>query len=110
MAYIYRRGKVWAYRAYAGKDPVTGKDKQKSKSGFATKKDAQLAAALFERQFHKGDYIKPSVLSFDDLCTDWEKHYSVDAKESSLRARRIALKHIINDFGHVPIQKITKKA
>ncbi|TYR78433.1 site-specific integrase [Priestia megaterium] len=110
MAYIYKRGKKWAYRAYAGKDPVTGKDKQVSKSGFLTKKDAQLAAALFERQFNDGEYIQPSKLVFADLCSDWERHYSQDAKESSLRARRIALKHIINEFGQTPIQKITKKS
>jgi len=110
MAYIYKRGKSWAYRAYAGKDPTTGKDIQKGKSGFATKKDAQLAAALFERQFHKGDYIQPSGLTVSDLCQEWERHYIVDAKVSSLRARSIALKHIINDFGDMPIQKVTKKA
>ncbi|MGJ9458507.1 Arm DNA-binding domain-containing protein [Oceanobacillus sp. CF4.6] len=59
MAYLYKRGKKWAYRAYAGKDPITGKDKQTSKSGFLTKKDAQLAAALFERQFHNNEYVQP---------------------------------------------------
>ncbi|KSU86573.1 recombinase [Priestia veravalensis] len=111
MAYIYKRGKKWAYRAYAGKDPVTGKDKQVSKSGFLTKKDAQLAAALFERQFHNKEYIEPSKITFEAICKDWLKHYlSQGAKESSHRARRIALTHIINEFGHVPIQKITKKA
>ncbi|GAQ19140.1 integrase, superantigen-encoding pathogenicity islands SaPI [Oceanobacillus picturae] len=110
MSRIYKRGKKWAYVAYAGKDPVTGKDKQKTKSGFSTKKDAQLAAALFEREFHSGEYIQPSKMNFSDLCNDWENHYSQDAKESSLRARRIALKHITNVFGQVPIQKITKKS
>lgn len=109
MAYIYKRGKKWAYRAYAGKDPITGKDKQVSKSGFLTKKDAQLAAAVFERQFHKGEYIKPSVLTFEDLCKEWEKHYIVDAKVSSLNTRKKTLKHGINEFGNEPIQKITKQ-
>ncbi|WP_449354412.1 site-specific integrase [Virgibacillus natechei] len=111
MAYLYKRGKSWAYRAYAGKDPVTGKDKQKSKSGFNTKKDAQLAAALFERQFHSGEFIEPSKITFNALCDDWEKHYvsSMDAKESSLRARKIALKHVRDEFGDMPIQRIRKK-
>ena len=110
MAYIYKRGNKWAYRAYAGKDPVTGKDKQVSKSGFLTKKDAQLAAALFERQFHSGEYIERSKITFEAICNDWLKHYlSQGAKESSHRARRIALTHIINEFGQVPIQKIMKK-
>lgn len=110
MAYIYKRGTKWAYRAYAGKDPVTGKDKQASKSGFLTKKDAQLAAALFERQFHNGEYIQPSSITFQALCDDWLKHYlSQGAKESSHRARRIALNHVINAFGQSLIQKINKK-
>lgn len=111
MAYIYKRGTKWAYRAYAGKDQVTGKDKQASKSGFLTKKDAQLAAALFERQFHNGEYIEPSAITLETLCGNWLKHYlSQGAKESSHRARRIALTHIINTFGQTLIQKITKKA
>ena len=112
MAYIYKRGKKWAYRAYAGKDPLTEKDKQVSKSGFLTKKDAQLAAALFERQFHNDEYIQPSKITFNALSDDWEKHYlqTMKAKESSLRARKIALKHIKNEFGEIAIQKISKKA
>lgn len=110
MARIYKRGKKWAYVAYAGKDPETGKDKQKTKSGFLTKKDAQLAASLFEREFHKGEYVQPSNMAFQDLCNDWERYYSQDAKESSLRARRIALKQIIKEFGKAPLRKINRKA
>jgi len=111
LAYIYKRRTKWAYRAYAGKDPATGKDKQVSKSGFLTKKDAQLAAALFERKFHSGEYVEPSAITFEVLCNDWLKHYlSQGAKESSHRARRIALNHIMNEFGQTLIQKITKKA
>ncbi|PEI37464.1 tyrosine-type recombinase/integrase [Bacillus pseudomycoides] len=109
MAYIYKKGKKWAFRAYMGTDPITGKEIKKSKSGFLTQKDAKLAAALFERQFHNGEYIQPSKMVFLNLYNDWERHYSQDAKESSVRARRIALKHIINEFGQLPIQKITKK-
>ncbi|WP_163581335.1 site-specific integrase [Gracilibacillus saliphilus] len=115
MARIYKKntkkGIRWGFRVYMGTDPVTGKDIRKSKEGFLTQKDAKLAAALFERQFHNGEYIQPSKITFNDLCMDWERHYhSQGAKDSSLRARKIALKHILNAFGNVPIQKITKKA
>lgn len=76
-----------------------------------TKKDAQLAAALFERQYHNNEYVQPSKITFNVLCDDWEKHYiSQGAKESSLRARKIALEHIRNEFGHIAIQKINKKS
>ncbi|WP_309245502.1 tyrosine-type recombinase/integrase [Virgibacillus proomii] len=110
---MYKRGKKWAYRCYAGKDPITGKDNTPiSKSGFRTKKDAQMAAALVERQFHNNEFIEPSKITFNALCDDWEKHYisSMKAKESSLRARKIALKNIKNEFGDIAIQKISKKA
>ena len=114
MARIYKKktkkGLSWGYRVYVGTDPITGKDIRKSKEGFLTQKDAKLAAALFERQIHNNEYIQPSKILFVDLCKDWERHYSQDAKESSLRARRIALKQIISEFGQIPIQKITKKA
>lgn len=110
MAYIYKRGTKWAYRAYAGKDPVTGKDKQASKSGFLTKKDAQLAAALFERQFHSGDYVQRSVVSFESLCEEWLRHYQAQGiKISSYETRKKGLAHMIEKFGDMPIQKITKK-
>lgn len=70
-----------------------------------------MAAAILERQAYRGEYIKPSNFTFEELFNDWIKHYSSQgAKDSSLRARKIALKHILNEFGNVPIQKITKKA
>src|SRR5699024_5708370 len=73
-----------------------------------TKKDAQIAASVFERQFHKGDYIEPSALTVKNICDEWLKHYSADVKQSSINTRKIALKHIIEKFGNDPIQKITK--
>jgi integrase len=114
VARIYKKktkkGISWGFRVYMGTDPITGKDIRKSKEGFLTQKDAKLAAALFERQIHNNEYIQPSRMNFEALCKDWERYYSQDAKESSLRARRIALKHIIKEFGHIAIQKITRKA
>jgi integrase len=114
MARIYKKknkkGISWGYRVYVGTDPLTGKDIRKSKEGFLTQKDARLAAALFERQIHNKEYIQPSGMLFADLCKDWEKHYSKDAKESSVRARHIALKKVIEVLGNIPLQKITTKA
>ena len=107
MAYIYKRGDKWAYRAYAGKDPITKKDKQASKSGFRTKKDAQLAAAIFERQFHNGEFLEPSNVTFKEMSEQFLEHYlSQGAKISSHRARKKALAHIIDRIGTTPIQKI----
>ncbi|MEK5100928.1 tyrosine-type recombinase/integrase [Cytobacillus sp. FSL M8-0252] len=114
MARIYKKktknGIRWGYVVYVGTDPITGKEKRKYKQGFLTQKDAKLAAALVERQINNNEYIEPSKITFNALCDDWEKHYITQAKESSLRARTKALKHIKNEFGNVAIQKISKKA
>ncbi|PTL37654.1 tyrosine-type recombinase/integrase [Alkalicoccus saliphilus] len=115
MARIYKKktktGFSWGYVVYAGTDPITNKEKRHYKQGFKTQKDAKLAAALAERQLNQDDFIQPSRISFQELSTDWEKHYLAQkAKESSLRARKIALKHMIAHFENVPIQKINKKA
>jgi integrase len=114
MARIYKKetkkGVSWGYVVYVGTDPVTGKDKRIYKQGFQSQKDAKLAAALVERQINHGEYIETSKITFNTICDDWEKHYTTQAKESSLRARKKALKHIRDEFGDIQIQKISKKA
>lgn len=105
---VYKRGKTYTYRVYVGKDPITGKDKQISKGGFRTKKDAQLAAALIERQFHNGEYIEPSSLTLEALGTAWLDAYSVDVKDSTVRMRSQALKKLIAAFNNCQVQKVTK--
>lgn len=114
MARIYKKetkkGVSWGYVIYAGTDPVTGKDKRIYKQGFKTQKDAKLAAGIIENQLERGIYIQPTSMDFESVYKDWKRHYTTQAKESSVRAREKALKHIINDFGQAPIQKITKKA
>lgn len=114
MARIYKKktkkGIRWGFRVYMGTDPITGKDTRRSKEGFLTQKDAKLAAAMFERQLHNNEYIEPSRITFLELSQDWEKHYlKQGAKESSLRARSIAIKKLLSYFSDAPIQKITKK-
>ncbi|MFD2830337.1 site-specific integrase [Corticicoccus populi] len=109
MANIYKRGSKWSYRVYVGKDPVTGKDKQKTKSGFIKKKDAQLAAAIVERQFHGGQYVAPSKINLKTVSEAWLDAYSVDAKESTVKMRRQAIKKLIDNFDDKILQQVTKE-
>src|SRR5699024_6455096 len=102
------RGKTYTYRVYVGKDPITGKDKQISKGGFKRKKDAEMAAALIERQFHNGEYIEPSSLTLEALSIAWLDTYSVDVKESTVRMRSQAMKKLIAAFNNCKVQQVTK--
>ncbi len=47
-------------------------------------------------------------MTFSKLVSQWIDHYSVDAKESSVRARQKAVNVAINEFGEYQLYQITK--
>ncbi|WHX25139.1 site-specific integrase [Virgibacillus halodenitrificans] len=107
MAFIHKRGKKWAYIVNIAKDSE-GKRKQITKSGFKTKKEAQLAANKVENALATGTHIFESNITFGELTEEWFEHYTTQVKISSVRARRYAIKHLEYVWKNVPIKKITK--
>lgn len=51
MANFQKRGQTWGYTV---SNTVNGKDKQLTKSGFKTKKEAKLAAYEIESKLRQG--------------------------------------------------------
>jgi Arm DNA-binding domain len=47
-------GASWAYIVDIGTDPKTRKRKQKKKSGFRTKKEAEAACAILKNELDQG--------------------------------------------------------
>ncbi|CDQ41529.1 site-specific integrase [Virgibacillus salexigens] len=107
MAYIHKRGKKWAYIVNIAKDSE-GKRKQVTKSGFKTKKEAQLAANKVENALANGTHLFESNITFKELTEQWFEHYVTQVKISSVRARRYAIKHLLDVWDSVSIKKITK--
>ena len=54
-----------------GKDPLTGKRKQKKKRGFETKKEAEKALAALLNELNEGTYIEPSKQLYIDYFNEW---------------------------------------
>jgi integrase len=109
MAYIRKRSNgKWAYTVSVGIDPLTQKQKQKTKSGFDTKKEAVSAARKVEADIENGTFVKETKMTFESFTEDWIKAYSQNAKISSVRARSKEMKHFINVWGSLPIKKISK--
>ena len=108
VAFIHKRGNKWAYIVNIANDPATGKRRQITKSGFKTKKEAQLAANKLEESIQNGQLIKESNITFETFANEWLSYYATQTKVSSVRARKIALKHLISAWGHLPIRKVTK--
>ena len=76
-----KRGYLWMYVVDMGKDPATGKRKQKRKRGFERKEDAERALADFISSFNKGDYIEPSKVTVEQFLNDWIEGKKLHIKE-----------------------------
>src|SRR4051794_5898367 len=110
MAYIQKRSNgKWSYTVSLGIDPLTQKQKQKTKSGFATKKEAVSAARKVEAEVENGTFIKETKMTFESFAQDWINVYSQNAKISSVRARSKEMKHFISVWGPYPLKKISKQ-
>ncbi|SFM40481.1 site-specific integrase [Pelosinus propionicus] len=109
MAYFRKRGEKWSFTADIGQDAATGKRKQKTVSGFKTKKEAQLAAGKLEQEVNHGTYIEEKNLTFEDFSIEWLKLYCDNVKESSARARRYEIDCLAFYFRNIKLKNITKK-
>ncbi|ARJ38659.1 hypothetical protein SporoP8_07120 [Sporosarcina ureae] len=108
MAHIHRRGDKWSYVVNIAKDPVTKKRKQITKSGFRTKKEAQLAAYKIESEIADGSNLTPSKITFEQFANEWLTYYKKRVKISSVRARTAPLNLLVSTWGTMPIAEITK--
>lgn len=122
MSHIYRPrckcnskkckcGASWAYIVDIGKDPKTGKRKQKKKRGFRTKKEAEVAAAIIKNELNQGIFVKESNATFEDFATEWLSLYEGTGivKESTIRIRRHEIKRLADYFAKLKLKDITRK-
>lgn len=75
QGHVRKRGKKWCFVLDVGRDPATGKRKQKWFSGYKTKKEAQRAMAEKLAEVNRGDYIEPAQMKFKDLAWLWLDEY-----------------------------------
>jgi integrase len=106
--YIRKRGNKWSYTVDIGKDPRSGKRKQKTQSGFKTKKEAQAALAELVNNVEKGHYVEPTKKKFKDFTLDYlEQVYRNRVKKSSYEtAQNILITHVVPWFGNVDLNDI----
>jgi hypothetical protein len=64
QGYFRKRGSLWSFSLDIGRDPRTGKRKQKTVSGFKTKKEAQIAAAALQQEINQGTFIAEKDILF----------------------------------------------
>lgn len=92
-------------------DPVTGKVREKSKRGFASKKEAELAAAEVEKKLFIGDVdvVKSNDITVKDWIEQYLELYEGHWRETTRKTRKTRLyNHIIPALGNYKLQKLTR--
>ncbi|GAA0496767.1 tyrosine-type recombinase/integrase [Salinibacillus aidingensis] len=120
--YFYRRGckckkkkcscgAKWAFTVDIGIDPVTGKRRQKVKSGFNTKQEAEEAVATLIHELNEGTYLEETDKTFSDFAIEWLPIYSEskDVKPGTIRVRLHEIGKVLPYFAQLKLRDITRK-
>ncbi|WP_163550269.1 tyrosine-type recombinase/integrase [Candidatus Frankia nodulisporulans] len=95
---VYRKDGKWAYRFDLGPDPLTGRRRQPSKSGFATKKEADKALRAAIAAAESGRHVGGSRRTVAEFFDEWCK-----AMAASVRPKTLAKYHLCRDSYIVPV-------
>ncbi|MFL2123992.1 tyrosine-type recombinase/integrase [Marinilactibacillus psychrotolerans] len=99
----------YMFHSYIGVDPVTDKDVYRKRSGFKTKKEAEIAEARLINDFHKNGFPSQRKRStFNDVYDLWlESEYIDNVQESTLnKTMRDFKNHIVPFFDGMNIREI----
>ncbi|MFD1738223.1 tyrosine-type recombinase/integrase [Bacillus salitolerans] len=104
-------GAKWAYVVDVGIDPISGKRKQKSKSGFLTQQEAEAAANTLIYELNQGTYLEDTDKTFSDFAKEWLHIYSEskDVKPGTIRVRLHEIGRLLPYFAQLKLKDITRK-
>lgn len=106
--YTKQGKKYYKFRnIYIGINATTGKVIQRSKSGFKTKKEAEIYIARLRTDFERNIYLNNNITTFKDLFELWYDGYKHTVKENSLITSNAVFKVILKEFGNWTLKKIT---
>ena len=99
----------YMFHSYIGVDPVTDKDVYRKRSGFKTKKEAEIAEARLMNDFNENGFPSQRKRStFNDVYDLWlESEYIDNVQESTLnKTMRDFKNHIVPSFDGMNIREI----
>lgn len=104
-------GSTWSFVIDIGRDPSTGKRKQKTKGGFRTKQEAETAATELIYELNQGTYVQEQNVVFKDFASDWLHMYSEknNVKPGTIRIRTHEINKLLPYFSLLKLKDITLK-
>lgn len=103
-----KRGSTWSYYFDLGK--VDGKRRKKEKSGFRTKKEAEVALAKALHEYNNtGTLFEPTEITVADYLNQWFDLYCIPNLKYNTQVGylRIIQGHLIPKFGFYRLKAIT---
>jgi len=105
--HVSRRGKTWAYWFDIDPDPLTGKRRQQTKSGFKSEKDAWKACRAAIADYEKGRVVTSARRKVGDALEEWLTRIEHSVKPSMIQNwRNYAAYYVIPYIGHREVQEI----
>jgi integrase len=104
-----KRGKSWCFVLDIGRDPVTGKRKQKWVSGFATKKEAEAGLRRALGRLDEGDDPVPAKVTVAELGERWFAHMAAQHKPRPRQRQdyeRILRVRVLSRIGRLELLKV----
>lgn len=104
-------GSTWSLVIDIGRDPATGKRKQKTKGGFRTRQEAETAAAELIYELNQGMYLQEKNVIFKDFASEWLHIYSEknSVKPGTIRIRQHEINKLLPYFSQLKLKDITAK-
>lgn len=97
----------YKFHIYVGVNPLTGKEKATTRSGFKTKKEAKDAFLTLQQEIQNGTYGKVAKDTYRQVYDLWVEHYENTVEDSTfLKTKRIFQNHILPAFGDYRIANI----
>src|SRR5690606_14727796 len=98
------RGNSYGHVVDHGKHPVTGKCRQKSKSGFQTKSEAEKALAKMLQELNTHTYVEPTKDDVREYMIYWHEQKRLSIRDNTYRTYRWIMNyHIIPALGHIKL-------
>ncbi|MDQ3760522.1 MAG: site-specific integrase [Actinomycetota bacterium] len=80
---VEKYGKGWRYRFDLGPDPLTGRRRQATRGGFATKREATTAMNEAMQASRNGRFVRRSARTVRDFLTEWLSARQLSLKPST---------------------------
>jgi integrase len=105
--YFRKRGNSWSFTVDIGRDPITGKRRQKTKGGFKTKKEAQVACAEFITMIEKEGFVETKKVTLSSFMKEYiETEIKPNYRQTTVNNYKNTLSKVDETIGHIELSKL----